>query len=1094
MKIWFAVVMIVLLTAGAYAEEQLQIGTMSSGARYITDRVIVTVLPGTPALNTYKTTSGIAVTGNDGIDLLCARFNVIAVEPYYPHLVRNEILRSLVERMYLFKLAPGEDALDVKDYFLANKDIELSDAWEIDELLYTPNDPALNSQWALPKISAFQAWDLMRGDSTANVVISINDTGVYYMHPDLQANMYINGPEDINQNGIFDNFPEGQGGDLNNYDDDGNGYMDDVVGYDLGRADPDPAEDSPTHGTHVAGCASEVADNSIGGAGIGFAAKIQATKITNANGDLTQGYSGMIYAADNGVDIINISWGSNYYSPSNQNVCNYVANAGVLIVAAAGNDDYWTPPYNNYPSAYDNVLAVAATDQNDHMAGFSNYSPWVDISAPGINIYSTWTPSSYASLSGTSMSSPIVAGVAALVKAQNPDADPDELTNILMFSADNIDSLNPNYEGLIGAGRVNAYAALGASNYPNIRLYGFSVEQTSDDGDGIINPGESIDLTVTLQNVWQDAENVTATLTGPEGITITDGDYQIGDFPGGGEMMDNGADPFGLTYNDDITPGEYILTLTITADDSYETELEIPVSVSLSMPDFPISLPDAIESHPLICDFDRNGTYQILIGCNDHKLYSIELNGSSTPGWPVTGSDDFTTGAAVGDLDGDGDFEIVASTGNGDIMAMDHQGNILPGFPIETGGSLFATPSLADLDGDGHLEIIQPGFFTRDLDVFSYDGTSFGNWPFSSSNYWYGSASVGDIDGDGALEIVVGGFDNMLHVFNADKTEATGFPIELDNRVWVAPAIGNIDPADPEPEIAVGTQSGSVYLVNHDGSLVSGWPVNIGAQIKSSPALGDLDGDGTPEIVFGAEDSKLYAYDADASAWSGFPITLSSPISVSPAIADISGDGSPDIIIGNGTTETYLYAFDASGQMVRNFPIPTTAPGEISVTPAVWDMDRDGDMEIVFGIQNSGLNVELIDYKEPASLADINWAAFGNDQYRSGNFDALNPVSVGESGDALPAVFGLTQNYPNPFNSRTVISYSIDKPSHVTLEVYDILGRKTATLVSGMAAAGTHEVIWDGRSGGGDAVASGIYFYRLTAGDRTSVKRLLYLK
>ena len=1094
MKVWFAIVMTALLAAGAYAEEQLQIETMSNGGRYIIDRFIVTIRPGVSALNTYQTVSGIAETGNDGIDLLCARHNVTAVEPYYPRPVRNEILRALVERMYLFKLASGEDALEVKDYFLANKDIELSDLWSIDEPFYTPNDPSLSSQWALPKISAFLAWDILRGDSSANAVISINDTGVYYSHPDLQANMYINEPEDINNNGIFDNFSEGQGGDLNGEDDDGNGYNDDVVGYDLGRNDPNPAEDSPTHGTHVAGCASEVADNGIGGAGIGFAARIQVTKITNANGDLTQGYPGMIYAADNGVDIINCSWGSPSYNSSHQNICNSVAQAGVLIVAAAGNDDYWTPPYYNYPSAYNNVLGVAATDQSDHMAGFSNYGGWVDISAPGVNIYATWATNSYASLSGTSMSSPIVAGVAALVKAQNPDADPAELTNLLMFSADNIDSLNPQYEGLIGAGRVNAYAALGASQYPNIQLYDQSVTQTSDDGDGIINPGESIDLIVVLRNVWQDAENVVATLTAPAGITITDGGFDFGDFPGGGETMDNGADPFGLTYGEEIAPGEYLLTLTITADDPYNTELDVPVSVSLSMPNFPISLPDAIESHPLICDFDANGSFQILVGCNDNKLYSIELDGSITPGWPVTGADDFITGAAVGDLDGDGDFEIVASTSNGDVMAMDHHGDLLLGFPIETGGGLIATPSLADLDGNGDLEIIQPGFATRELDVFNHDGSEFGDWPVSSPNNWYGTASIGDIDNDEQLEIVVGGFDNKLHVFNADKTEVPGFPVELDNRVWTAPAIGNIDPADPELEIVVATQSGAVYLLNHNGSPVTGWPVNVGSQIKSSPALGDLDDDGTPEIVFGASNSNLYAYDSNGSPLAGFPKTLSSAINVSPAIADVSGDGLPDIIIGNGTSETLIYGFDASGQTLPNFPIPTAASGTVVVTPAIWDMDRDGDLEIVFGVQNSGLNLELFDYKAAASIANVNWGAFGNDKYRCGNFEPLSPVSIDETKGTLPAMFGLSQNYPNPFNSRTVISFTTESVANVTLDVYDILGRKAATLFSGIANAGSHQIIWDGADDGGNEVATGIYFYRLTAGDRVSVKRLLYLK
>lgn len=1086
MRTLLALILVGILSGMAFSEQPLSLGTLETGDQYITDRIIITTITGTEPLLINQTISGVAYTGNEQIDLLCQDNNVIKIEMWYPKPVRNESLRSLIERMYVFYLSPEKDVMDVKDSFLDNKDIEYSDPWLIDRLFYTPNDPAVGSQWHISKTDCYGAWDLVRGDTTTHIIIGIDDTGVYYNHPDLQGNMWINGPEDLNGNGIFDTS------DINGQDEDGNGYPDDVVGWDFGMGDNNPNENSPTHGTHVAGCASETTDNLIAGAGPGFNAKIMALKITNAYGQLTHGYPAMIYAIDNGVDIINCSWGNYYYNPSYQNIINYVYNNGGLVVAATGNDNTSSV---GYPAGYNYVLSVSSTDQDDEKSYFSNYGSWVDVSAPGESIYSTWAQSSYSYLQGTSMSSPIVAGIAALIRAQNPYYSPERLTNIIKNTADNIDSLNPGYEGLLGTGRVNAYSAVGASNYPNFQLIGSTETLTNDvDGDGIINPGESVDIVIELQNLWQDAEDVVATLRASDGITLTDSVVDFGSFPGDGEQIDNSSDPFSLTYDGDLPPGTHELTIHITAAVSYVVDLPLEVHVSLNLVNFPISLPDAIESDPMMFDFDSDGSVEILVGCNDAKLYAIESDGSYSPGWPVSVSDDINNAPAVGDIENNGDFEVVATSRDGLIYAWHHNGSLVDGFPITTGGAVFAGPTLLDIDGNGDLEIVQTNFQTKNVDVFNHNGTAYGNWPYTSTVGWYSAAAAGDIDGDGNAEIVVAGFDDSLHVFNADKSEVSGFPFDLGNHPWVSPVIGNIDPSDPELEIFIATQSGSAYLINHDGSVVSGWPINIGAAIKSSPSLGDLDDDGTPEIIFGSNNSNLYVYNSDGSVFNGFPVDLIANVLASPVIADLTGDGIPEIIIGNGSSETYIFAFDNSGETVANFPIPTSAIGQVNASPAVWDLDGDGDVEIVVGIQNVGNNLDVIDYKTDVLLTDIEWSMYGNDVHRSNNSDGIIYTSIDENIIALPNGFSLNQNYPNPFNSNTVISFNLDTPSEMSLDIYDILGRQVRNLVSGFQKAGIQSIVWDGLNDNNAEVSSGVYFYKLKAGDELAVKRMVYLR
>ncbi len=200
-------------------------------------------------------------------------------------------------------------------------------------------------------------------------------------------------------------------------------------------------------------------NNALGVASIGFNVSIMPVKIGDCNDQLVGGYNGIIWAANNGADIINMSWGGAGVSTYGQNVCNNAWNQGAILVAAAGNSGTDGNPIF-YPAAYNNVISVANTQSNDTKASSSEYGTWVDVSAPGTSIGSCNATTGYTSLSGTSMASPMVAGLLGLMMSHTPALPRTQLINCLLSSADNIDAQNPNFIGQIGSGRINAHAAM----------------------------------------------------------------------------------------------------------------------------------------------------------------------------------------------------------------------------------------------------------------------------------------------------------------------------------------------------------------------------------------------------------------------------------------------------------------------------------------------------------------------------------------------------------------------------------------------------------------------------------------------------------
>jgi subtilisin family serine protease len=316
----------------------------------------------------------------------------------------------------------------------------------------TPNDPSFWRLWGLDKIECPEAWDTQQGDP--NVVVAVVDSGADLDHEDLLNNIWQNRGEDWS----------GTTPGYNGIDDDNNGKIDDYYGWDFVNDDNDPDDDNANsyHGTHVSGTIGAEGNNGIGVSGLNWQASLMVLKILDENGDgfVANEIKAVEYAIDNGAHIINASFSGEGYSHNERNVLWDAGNAGILVVAAAGNDSRDHDLMPVYPSGYDlsNIISVGATDHDDVLASFSNYgAASVDIAAPGVSIYSTEAGDSYQYLSGTSMATPHVSGLAALIRAVNPGFTYGEVTDRILNGVDVVADLMGNVRM---AGRINANNSL----------------------------------------------------------------------------------------------------------------------------------------------------------------------------------------------------------------------------------------------------------------------------------------------------------------------------------------------------------------------------------------------------------------------------------------------------------------------------------------------------------------------------------------------------------------------------------------------------------------------------------------------------------
>ena len=855
---------------------------------------------------------------NAPISVLHVQHKVESLHPLFSYLARPSLNPNL-KRTYLLRFAPDAPLEDLRAVYEQSPLIE---AVEYNYLRPTladpvvPNDPMYPEQWNLPLMKLPQAWAIEKGDR--DVVIAIIDSGIDYRHDDLAPKAWIN-PGEVPENGL---------------DDDGNGYIDDVYGWDFTDAPNLQAEgdylegdnepiDEKGHGTHVAGIAGAMPDNGIGVAGVAWECPLMAIRAGLSLGGSSRmqdddSAAAIVYAVDNGASVINMSWGSERRSFVIQDAIDYAYARGAVLVAAAGNSQ---KPAAIFPAGYRKVIAVASTEQNQQRFYQSNFGASIDIGAPGNVILSTQINNQYRLLTGTSMASPHVAGVAALLLAKRPALTHEEVRHILISTADPVyqedsDALD---ERFVGAGTVNAERALFASGALQARI--LAPETNSGGADSITVIGtaggykfhswqlsygaSTVPTEFTPFTQSSSTQKIGETLAVWDTTTVPEGIYTVRlttTATDGQQMHDqvvlsvDRTPPqiISLTATDTLY-GERPLTIfTWATDDVTQNTLYYRRKGSLA-PFAPVETTDLGLEHFLFLGLER-GTYQFFVEAenttnlttredNDGAFYSTDIvAGYISPGGFTEKFLDIPPlhiASVTADFDGDGQLEIVGSPLSSETLDTVGAGlpspstilavyERLPSGRYELAHTLesvdglsnlekFVTWTVDDTDNDGLIEVLA----TDDARTFLIESLVPRGYPQQIiwETPFLSGGTVADLDGDGEKEII--GADN-----NNDRLLI--FEYDTSTRTYIERAV----------------------LVNESAGS------NVFAQ---NFAINDFDGDGSVELIAADSEGDLFVYES-TSIRNTFRLEWQMQLPLEDitqlTAGDLTGDGVPEFVVG----------------------------------------------------------------------------------------------------------------------------------------------------------------------------------------------------
>ncbi len=871
---------------------------------------------------------------------------------------------------------------------------------------YTPNDPYFQTSgsfgqpysdlWGLHSIGVEQAWNTTRGQG---VTVAVVDTGVDRAHPDLAENVWTN-PVEI-PNGI---------------DDDGNGLVDDLWGWDFTASSNDPT-DHFGHGTHVAGTIAADDNNFVGIVGVAPDARVMAVKGLDDTGKGTsfQLAQAILYAAESGADVINNSWGCDGCGPDLvvNDAIEQAHSLGTVVVFAAGNggSDVFTGSAN-VPDA----ILVGANDPDGNRPFFSD-TGLIDVVAPGSG-YTTGSPSfepfrailslkssvcdpqlcppelivngSYVRQAGTSMAAPHAAGLAALILAAHPTYTPEQVRQTLRRSASDLNG--GGLDADLGYGRINAAAAL--------------VEPT---------PLEVL-ITRPFGTTDQDTLTVTGTARGDSFASWTL-DYGSGEWPTAWTGLAQGTNQpnqatLATLNGGTLADGQYTLRLraSMTNGRSYEDRQTLAFArLALTGPD---------DRHVYRAGDAIQLTGTVAAGNFNHYQISVEtVTGSPVSSGQLTLTSGGTAKIRNGVLGTWTTNGVAANTYVlrlrvffNDNSEQDFTTRVIvdpllhAGWPkqLPQAGFLgvFDVTTVADVNGDGKAELAVG--YGPSVQLLQADGTELAGWPQAVDVHGTGSLTqfspaVGDITGDGKPEVVASNVNNEILVWNAQGVLQSGWPKAVGTGTRNRLALADID-GDGVKDIVAADDVGSIKVFRANGSLLPGFPVSVGSGIQANPTVADIDHDGKLEIVSLLQGTGLVVVSSTGVVKPGWPKLGSY---YAKGVGDIDGDGTLEVV-ASGLNQ--VVAFHANGSTVAGWPKDLGASFATSLTVA--DLDGDGRADVLSGMLTTGgpSTIDGLNAWNGSGVSLPGWPFSTSVLACCGGFSAVIVADV--NGDGSPEVIG----------------------------------------------------------------------------------------
>jgi len=821
-----------------------------------------------------------------------------------------------------------------------------------------PNDTRYSELWGMNNtgqtggtadvdIDAPEAWNL--GTGSSSVVVGVIDTGVDYNHPDLSANMWTN-PGEIPGNHV---------------DDDGNGVVDDVYGYNAINPSSSPLDDNG-HGSHCSGTIGGSGNNSRGVAGVNWNVKIMALKFLDSSGsgstnDAVEAIEYAVRMKQRGVNIkvLSNSWGGGGYSQSLADAIQAAAGAGILFVAAAGNSSADNDVTPSYPASYDisNVVSVAAVDHNGNLATFSNYgATTVDLAAPGVNILSTTPNNSYSSFSGTSMATPHVSGVAALVASREPNLSVTDLKNRLINTTKPLSTLSGQ---MVAPGILDAYNALTNTQNP-VPPNGSATKYLKSAGAAVYDSqlGERVlyaddgyaskDLGFTFR-YYSDSFSRIAISANGRAIPMTSGqadptgaDYSNKNWPGINILNDdlypsNSADG-GVWFKTDgsvATITWVVVTYAQRAAITADTELRFQLKISAG---------GKIEFHYLdtnagnaAYDYGKSATVGLAPISSGEKLQV--LNNAADESQIGNGRElsfELANKKVRNDFDSDGESDLVVwrpASGYWYVLlsGTDFDYEQHRAYQLGLPGDI---PLTGDFDGDRVTDLA----VWRPSNGSWYFRTSMSHYDVISSIQW-GLAGdrplSGDYDGDGITDVAVYRPNVGFYVLRSSSGFNRSAALQGNSQSLTSvsfPGLGN-DPVvgdftgDGADEFTLVWQLVRFWSVmNSSGQLISSQPWGMPGD---TPLACDYDGNGIADriVVRPMSDQSLNWYVVSDSGLV-YTQSLGSYGDTPSCAKDYDGDGAPDLAVYRNSTGEWFIRSSHNNE-VKSYPFGL--PGDIAL-------------------------------------------------------------------------------------------------------------------------------------------------------------------